>query len=62
MYRRLAVVTASTVLLLGIVNAGVWSAEEELPTLRALESVDSLKTEFNADSGKRRLLMLLSPT
>ncbi len=30
--------------------------------LQELDSVDALKSQFNADSGKRRLLLLLSPT
>lgn len=62
MYRRLAVVTATAALLVGVIGAAVWSTDEEVLTLRALESVDSLKAEFNADSGKGRLLLLLSPT
>ena len=62
MIRRLAVFTGTAVLLLGVLNAVARSAEDEMPTLRELESVDALKAEFNADSGKRRLLMLLSPT
>ena len=30
--------------------------------LQELDSVEALKNQFNADSGKRRLLLLLSPT
>lgn len=38
------------------------AAKSNVPKLRDLESVDKLKQVFNADAGKRRLLLLLSPT
>lgn len=41
------------------------SAQEnakDQPTMKDLESVDDLREQFNADSGKRRLILLLSPT
>jgi len=38
------------------------SNNKDKPELKELESVEALKTQFNADSGKRRLLLLLSPT
>ena len=38
------------------------SAEKSKPKMKDLESVEELKTLFNADKGKRRLLLLLSPT
>ena len=38
------------------------SADDTEATMQDLNSVDQLKTRFNADAGKRRLLLLLSPT
>ena len=32
------------------------------PTLSNLSSVDELKARFNADAGKPRIILLLSPT
>ena len=38
-------------------------AEEPVkPTLNDLSGVEALKDAFNKDSGKKRLLLLLSPT
>ena len=42
-----------------------WSAARQIyaaPTLSDLKSVDELKTLFNQDRGKPRLVLLLSPT
>lgn len=58
------------ILLLGIATAvfstgAAIAAESDnstKPELAELESVDALQKQFNADSGKRRLLLLLSPT
>lgn len=33
-----------------------------VPTLSDLSGVDALKTRFNADAGKPRIVLLLSPT
>lgn len=57
----------SRILLLGIATAvfatgAAFTAESQKPELTELESVDALQKQFNADSGKRRLLLLLSPT
>jgi hypothetical protein len=38
------------------------AADTERTGMDAMESADELKVEFNADAGKRRLLLLLSPT
>lgn len=35
---------------------------DEPQKMEDLKSVDDLKSQFNADKGKRRLLLLLSPT
>ena len=42
-----------------------WNANEPIyaaPTLSDLKGVDELKTLFNQDRGKPRLVLLLSPT
>jgi hypothetical protein len=42
-----------------------WNANQPIyaaPTLSDLKSVDELKTLFNQDRGKPRLVLLLSPT
>ena len=42
-----------------------WTANQPIyaaPTLSDLKSVDELKTLFNQDRGKPRLVLLLSPT
>ena len=42
-----------------------WDANQRIyaaPTLSDLKSVDELKTQFNQDRGKPRLVLLLSPT
>jgi hypothetical protein len=42
-----------------------WHANQPIyaaPTLSDLKSVDELKTLFNQDRGKPRLVLLLSPT
>jgi len=41
--------------------ATAFGADKETPVLEDLKSLDELKTQFNADKGKRRLLLLLSP-
>lgn len=48
-------------LTLGIL-ATAHSAGENEAKMKNLKSVDELKAQFNADAGKRRLLLLLSPT
>ena len=43
----------------------LWNANQPIyaaPTLSDLKSVDELKTLFNQDRGKPRLVLLLSPT
>jgi hypothetical protein len=32
------------------------------PTLEEISGVEALKTQFNADAGKPRIILLLSPT
>ena len=51
---------------LGAINTRTpWNATQQIsaaPTLSDLKSVDELKTLFNQDRGKPRLVLLLSPT
>lgn len=53
---------AALVLSLGTLSAAAPPDEEPTAKMKNLESVGELKTRFNADAGKRRLLLLLSPT
>ena len=57
----LTATAAALALTLGIL-ATAHSAEENEAKMKNLNSVDELKNQFNADAGKRRLLLLLSPT
>jgi hypothetical protein len=38
------------------------SAQDESSPVRDLETLEPLKQDFNADSGRSRLLLILSPT
>jgi hypothetical protein len=38
------------------------SAQDESPSVRDLETLEPLKQDFNADTGRSRLLLILSPT
>ena len=47
---------------IGVMGGSVRSAEKAPPVLEELKTVDQLKEQFNSDKGKKRLLLLLSPT
>jgi len=53
-------------MMFGVVDtSSPWNASQPIyaaPTLTDLKSVDDLKTLFNQDRGKPRLVLLLSPT
>jgi hypothetical protein len=40
----------------------VFAEDKETPEMHDLKSIEHFKSQFNADTGKRRLLLLLSPT
>lgn len=54
-------VIAATLALIHI-GASALEEPEDTPTLTDLKSVEELKAQFNSDNGKRRLLVLFSPT
>ena len=54
--------TTAIALSVGLFSAVADATEEGKAKMKDLESVDELKTQFNADAGQRRLLLLLSPT
>ena len=62
--RVLAVVTSSGVLLIGLLGYGAVRIYKSSPSQKSGYSIDlkELRDQFNADKGKVRLLMLLSPT
>ena len=63
---RALIAVAGLWLVLGLPDAKApWNAHSPIyaaPTLSDLKSVDELKTLFNQDRGKPRLVLLLSPT
>jgi hypothetical protein len=52
-------VVATLVITLGLVAVAGCSRK---PTLTNISSVEELKARFNADAGKPRIILLLSPT
>ena len=62
MFGKTSAGLAALILSLATIGAAAQSAEEGTPKMKDLESVDELKAKFNEDAGKRRLLLLLSPT
>ena len=45
-----------------LLSFGVAGCRREPPTLHELSGLDALKAQFNADAGKPRVVLLLSPT
>lgn len=45
-----------------LLSAGVAACRPEPPKLHELSGLEALKTKFNADAGKPRVVLLLSPT
>ena len=60
--RAWLVLTALSALLLAGCSGSEQSASSESGKVTELKSIDTLKTAFDADNGKPRLLLLLSPT
>ena len=58
----LVVVAFSALLVAGCSGSGSTNSASEPGKVTELESVGTLKAAFDADEGKARLLLLLSPT
>lgn len=54
--------TTLVLIVMSMCGAGYAEEQSEEATLTELITVDEMKDQFNTNSGKRRLLLLLSPT
>lgn len=45
-----------------VLSLATLGCQRQPPTLQDLPGVDALKAQFNADAGKPRIVLLLSPT
>lgn len=57
-----AITSITTALACVTFGAMAQDKPKDTPKMKDLTGVEELKTQFNADKGKRRLLLLLSPT
>jgi hypothetical protein len=62
MFHKTIPMIGALILIIALTGSPTGAAEKETPLMKDLESVNEIKDQFNEDKGKRRLLLLLSPT
>jgi hypothetical protein len=62
MFRKSIFAIGASISIIALMAFSAEAAEKKTPAMNDLESVNELRTQFNSDKGKRRLLLLLSPT